>query len=203
MDSASISALSVVGGSVVGALTSIVSTWLTQRQHARSELLGKRLADRETLYAGFISEASRAVVDAFTHSLDRIDGLIPLYALFGRIRLSSSEAVITAAEKVMDGILAAYVHPKPTALQVQEMAFSTKGQRHLDPLAEFSRVCRAELHALSSRDGFFVRSRKKPLLPSVSLLQKLQPSPPSSVSPPVRPAVGIPSTNARGTKEQP
>lgn len=168
MDSASISALSVVGGSVVGALTSIVSTWLTQRQHERSELLGKRVADRESLYAGFISEASRAFVDAFTHSLDHIDGLVPLYALFGRIRLSSSEAVINAAEKVMDGILVAYLRPKPTASQVQDMPFTPKGKRHLDPLAEFSHVCRAELHALSRHESVFVRSRKKTTPPAVA-----------------------------------
>ena len=71
MDSASISALAVVGGSLLGALTSLASTWLTRQQQDRRELPGTR-----------------------------IDNLIPIYSLFGRIRLSSSETVATAAEKV-------------------------------------------------------------------------------------------------------
>lgn len=180
MDSASISAHSVVGGSVVGALTSIASTWLTQRQQDRRQLLGKRIADRETLYAGFISEASRAVVDAFTNSLDRVDGLVPLYALFGRIRLSSSDAVIAAAEKVMEEILAEYLRPKPTQAQVHEMAFSPKGQRHLDPLADFSRVCRVELRGLSDHGSSFARNKKK-----------ASPAPPAAVAKPRPPPTRI------------
>ena len=161
MDAASISALSVLGGSVVGALTSLASTWLTQQQRDRRELLGKQIDDRETLYANFISEASRAVVDSLAHNLKRIDGLIPLYALFGRIRLSSSEAVVSAVEKVITEIIAEYFRPKLTAVQVQETAFSPQGKRWADPLKEFSHVCREELLALAE-SGRIARQKKRP-----------------------------------------
>ena len=151
MDSVSISALSVLGGSLVGALTSLASTWLTQQHQDRRKTLGKQIEDRETLYASFISEASRAVVDSLARSLDRIDELIPLYALFGRIRLSSSKTVVTAAEKVITEIIAEYFRVKSTAVKVPETVLSPQAHRWADPLGEFSHVCREELRALADR----------------------------------------------------
>ena len=164
MDSTSISALSVLGGSLVGALTSLASTWMTQQHLDRRELIGKQLSDRETLYAKFISEASLAMIDSLTNNLDhRVDGLIPLYTLIGRIRLSSSESVVTAAEKVIKEIIAGYFRSNLTAVQVQEMVFNPQDHRQVDPLAEFSRVCRGELRTLANR-GSFIREKKRPLV---------------------------------------
>jgi hypothetical protein len=161
MDPAFTSALSVLGGSLVGALTSLASTWLTQQQQDRRELLGKRIADRETLYANFIAEASRALVDSQANSLDHFDKLIPLYSLLGRIRLSSSETVVTSAEKVINEIFAEYARPKLPAVKALEKAVSPKGQGRADPLAEFSHVCREELRTLTL-SGSFARKRKQP-----------------------------------------
>jgi hypothetical protein len=114
MDAALVSALSVAGGSLVGAMTTLASTWLTQRHSDRRERLAKALADRETLYATFISEASRVLIESFDHSLDRIDSLLPLYTLVGRIRLSSSQAVVTSAETLMREIVERYSRPNLT-----------------------------------------------------------------------------------------
>lgn len=160
MDAASISALSVVGGSLVGALTSLASTWLTQQQQDRRELLGKQVDDREMLYADFIAEASRAVVDSLAHGRDRIDGLIPFYALFGHIRLSSSEALVTAAEKVITEIIAEYFRLKSAPMKVQESTFSPKGQHWADPLKDFSHVCREELRFLAQNGGYSPRKKR-------------------------------------------
>lgn len=150
MDSTSITALSVLGGSLVGALTSLASTWLTQQHLDRRELLGKQIANRETLYASFISEASLAVVDSLTNSLDhRVEGLIPLYTLLGHIRLSSSERVVTAAETVIKEIIDSYLRPNLSTEQVKKIAFIPEGQNRADPLGEFSHVCREELQNLT------------------------------------------------------
>jgi len=100
------------------------------------------------------------VIDSLAHSLDRMEGLVPLYALVGRIRLSSSETVVTAAEKVLAEIVAGYARPNLTAPQFQEMAIGPRDQRQADPLAEFSRVCREELRALGARENF-PRTRKQ------------------------------------------
>lgn len=160
MDPTLISALSVLGGSLVGALTSIASTWLTQQHQDRRELLGKHYADREALYSGFISEASRAVVDALATRANRIDGLIPLYALYGRIRLSSSETVVTSAERVIANIIGEYARPTMTPAAIQAMIASAKGLTPTDPLADFSRVCREELRVLSE-SGTVTRQKQR------------------------------------------
>ena len=66
---------------------------------------------RETLYGDFINEASRLVADAFDHTLDNPETLVKLYAILGRIRLVSSEAVLVAAEEVSDRIIELYAEP--------------------------------------------------------------------------------------------
>jgi hypothetical protein len=162
LDPVSISALCVLGGSLVGALTSLVSTWLTQKHLDRRELLGKQIADRETLYASFISEAARALLDSLDHSLDNIGGMIPLYTLYSRIRLSSSEVVVIAGGKVIGEIIAAYRRPNLTRAQIQEEAFGAQSHQQVDLLAEFSLVCREELQGLAEK-GDFTRVRKRRL----------------------------------------
>ena len=160
MDPTLLSALAVLGGSLVGAMTSIVSTWLTQQHQDRRELLGKHYADREALYSGFISEAARAVVDAMATRVNRIDGLIPLYALYGRIRLSSSDRVVASAQRVIANIIAEYARPTAMPAEIQALATSTKGHPPIDPLAEFSRVCREELRVMAD-SGTMTREQRR------------------------------------------
>ena len=152
IDSTAISALSVLGGSLVGALTSLASTWMIQQHQDRRELLGKRISDREALYASFISEASRIVVDSLANDSSHIDKLIPLYALFARIRLKSSEAVVSAAEQVVTAIIAEYFRPKAISDQAKESSPMLDGRWWADPLADFSRICREELLNLTDSD---------------------------------------------------
>ena len=154
MDAALVSALSVAGGSLVGAMTTLASTWLTQRHSDRRERLAKALADRETLYATFISEASRVLIESFDHSLDRIDSLLPLYTLVGRIRLSSSQAVVTSAEKLMREIVERYSRPNLTPVELQHFILSPQLQEQVDPMVAFSSVCRGELLALAQGNSF-------------------------------------------------
>ena len=54
---ATLTALSAVAGSVVGALGSSVSAWVAQRHQDRRDLLAKKLAHREKLYSDFIDES--------------------------------------------------------------------------------------------------------------------------------------------------
>lgn len=175
MDPTLISALAVLGGSLVGALTSIASTWLTQQHQDRRELLGKHYADREALYSGFISEASRAVVDALATRTNRIDGLIPLYAFYGRIRLSSSEIVVAAAQRVIASIIAEYAKPAAMPAEIQAMVQSTKGHTPVDPLADFSRVCREELRVMSESGTMTRQQRRNAHRPATSAKPSAQP----------------------------
>jgi hypothetical protein len=72
-----ISALAAIFGSLVGALASSVSTWITQKHQDQRDLLAKRIFHREQLYSDFISESARAYADALEHSFQDVNKLVP------------------------------------------------------------------------------------------------------------------------------
>ena len=146
LDSASISALAAIFGSLTGALASSLTTWIIQRHQDRRDLLAKRIFHREQLYSDFISESARANADAIQHSFQDPNKLIPTYALISRIRLSSSKDVLASAERVIQHIINAYSEPNLTSEEIQFRAAKRE-----DPLREFSDICRAELKAMQSQ----------------------------------------------------
>lgn len=146
LDPVSISALAAIFGSLTGALTSSVSTWITQRHQDRRDLLAKRVFHREQLYSDFISESARAKADAIQHDLEDPTKLASSYALLSRIRLSSSQDVLASAEQVIDDILSTYSEPNLTSKDLHSRVAT-----HEDPLREFSSICRSELEAMQKR----------------------------------------------------
>ena len=140
---ATIPTLSAIGGSIIGALSSMVSTWLAQRHRERRELVAQKTAHLEQLYADFINESARLLVDAVQHSLEEPRTLVPIYALISRIRLRSSPDVIESGERLIATILKVYVEPNLTPEDIQSVA-----SKHNDHLQEFSNVCRRELESL-------------------------------------------------------
>jgi hypothetical protein len=64
MSPGSITALAAIFGSLVGALGSSISTWITQRHQDRRDLLARKVFHREQLYSDFITESARVLVDA-------------------------------------------------------------------------------------------------------------------------------------------
>ncbi|HUO60637.1 MAG TPA: hypothetical protein VMU24_08205 [Candidatus Acidoferrales bacterium] len=142
---ASISAIAAVGGSLVGALASSVSTWITQQHQNRRDLLARKVLHREQLYSDFISETARAMAHAMQNTFQDPSKLIASYALLSRIRLSSSMHVVDSAEKVINNILNTYSQPNLTPEEFQAWA----SERN-DPLREFGEICRRELESLLS-----------------------------------------------------
>ena len=143
MNSGVITGVAAISGSLVGALSSSVGTWITQRFQDRRDLIGKQIVRREALYSDFIAESARLLVDAMEHNDQDLQKMIPLYALLSRIRLSSSEPVLQTAEKVIKTIVNTYPQPNLTADQIESRAVN--GQ---DPLRQFSDTCRTELESL-------------------------------------------------------
>jgi len=140
---ATIPTLSAIGGSLIGALSSMVSTWIVQRHRERRELVAQKTTHLEQLYSDFINESARLVVDAVQHSLDEPSKLVPIYALISRIRLRSSTEVIESGERLIATILKAYFEPNLAPAEIQLAA-----NKHNDHLQEFSNVCRRELESL-------------------------------------------------------
>ena len=143
MNAGMITGVAAVSGSLVGALSSSVGTWITQRFQDRRDLVGKQMMRRETLYSDFIAESARLLVDSMEHNDLDLQKMIPLYALLSRIRLSSSAPVLQTAEQIIKVIMDTYPQPNLTPEQIQSQALN--GQ---DPLREFSDTCRAELDFL-------------------------------------------------------
>jgi hypothetical protein len=140
---ATVSAVAALCGSIVGALGSSVGAWIAQRHQARRDLVAKKVFHREQLYSDFISETAHAYADAVQHAFQDTSRLIPSYALLSRMRLSSSATVVESAERVVQAILDTYSKPNLTLEEFRALA----GER-MDPLRDFSAICRRELESL-------------------------------------------------------
>jgi len=143
MNSGMIAASAAIFGSIVGALGSVVGTWITQRHQDIRDLLAKTIVRRESLYSDFIAESARVLVDAMVQNNSDAQKLTPLYALLSRIRLSSSTPVLETGEAVIRIIVATYPKPNLTPEQIESRAVSGD-----DPLRQFSDACRKELDSL-------------------------------------------------------
>ena len=146
MNSGLIAACAAILGSFVGALGSVVGTWITQRHQDRRDLVAKTIIRREALYSDFIEETARMLIDALEHNISDPEKLIPAYALLSRIRLSSSSKVLETAEGLVRTILTTYPLQNLTAEQIQSRAVNGD-----DPLREFSDTCRMELDLLQKQ----------------------------------------------------
>jgi len=147
MDPAILSALAAVLGSVVGGSASIATAWFTQTSQGRREVVRAEIQKRELLYADFIAESSRLVLDALGHQLEKPEILVKVYALENRIRLLSSEVVVDAARRVIKHTLELYFEPNLREDDLQKLARSMPE----DPLKAFSEACRKELADLQDR----------------------------------------------------
>jgi hypothetical protein len=130
-------------GSLVGALGSSASTWITQRHADRRDLLARKIFYRVQLYSEFITESTRVLVDALENNFKDPEKLIPAYALLSRIRLTSSKEVLASAEELVRDIVKDYSEPNLTPEQIRSRALNGN-----DPLKRFSETCRAELDSM-------------------------------------------------------
>jgi hypothetical protein len=141
-----ITAMAGVLGSVSGASAAIATTWISQKNQTIRERAKSETRKREILYGDFITEASHLVADAFDHSLDKPETLVRLYAHLGRIRLVSSDAVLTAAEECCDRVVDLYAKPNRTVAEI----FTTLHSGEFEALKHFSDACRVELRRYST-----------------------------------------------------
>jgi hypothetical protein len=140
MEAAYLSAAAALAGSVIGGLTSLGASWLTQRVQVTAQQRAHELSRREELYNDFMDEASIAFADALERNEPDVAKLVHLYALVSRMRMLSSERVVEQADAVMRTIMETYRGPNRSLREVAEGAEPSA----LDPLRTFSDACRAE-----------------------------------------------------------
>ncbi len=146
MDGATISALAALAGSVVGGVTALGTSWLTQQAQARAQDRAGDRAVRDALYRDFIVEASRLYGDALTHDKAEISNLVGIYAMISRMRVRSSPRIVERADRVVQAIIDTYLAPNKTFRELHEML----GSDAWDPLRGFSEACREELNTLGA-----------------------------------------------------
>ena len=147
MDAAYLSALSALAGSVVGGLTTGLTSWLSQRGQAKADQLAHNLSRREELFKDFIVAASKAYGEALMSDKPQIQELIALFAMISRMRVLCSPQIVVCAENVMRATSEAYEAPNKTIPELNEMMKSGAG---IDPLKDFANAARDELQTFSS-----------------------------------------------------
>ncbi len=143
MNSEYFSAFAALAGSLIGGLTSLGASWLSQNAQARSEQLAHNKARREELYKDFIEEATKLYGDALGHSEAQIAKFVKLYALIGRMRVLSSPKIVETAESLASTIIKTYEAPNITFRDIRGIVNSDA----MDPFRAFSEVCRDELRS--------------------------------------------------------
>ena len=147
MDPAVLGALSAILGSAVGGSASIATAWLTQRTQGRRATVEAEVRKRERLYADFISEGSKLLIEALDHGLDGPQKLLRLYSLVNRIRLVCSDEVRGAADNAATRIIERYFAPNLSPEEMRQLVLT----RADDPLKDFSEACRIELRTLQQQ----------------------------------------------------
>jgi len=141
MDAGYISAVAALSGSVIGGLTSLAASWLSQNAQAHAQQSIRNREQRQALYKAFIEEASRL----YAHSLETdeadITDMVKLYAFTNEMRVVSAAAVAETAEGVVRLIIETYFGPNRTLGDLRKSLATD----WLDPLQGFSQACRKDL----------------------------------------------------------
>src|SRR5260370_33318746 len=132
-----------LGGAGVGGLTSFGSSWTTLHAQMKAQRLANSKSTRQELYKQFIDEASRTYADALVHDALDVSRLVGIYSLVSRMRVLSSEKVIERAASIAILITDTYLQPHKKPTQLQAMMHDGG----VDPLRDFSEVCRSELES--------------------------------------------------------
>jgi len=145
MDSGLLSTLAALAGTVVGALSSLGSNWMTSRAQARAQRLAEERAKREDIYGRYMDVLARLYAAAL-NSAGEVDYtmLTEAYALSGRISLRASDAVVAAGDKALRFVvdLAIGQRRSPEAMR------ALMDDAEANVIGAFARACRAELSAL-------------------------------------------------------
>ena len=142
MEAAYISALAALAGSAIGGLTTFATSWTTQQAQSRAQRVANEKEKREALFGKFLDEAAKLYADAMQNKRENAPAvMIGIYALTNRIRLSSSARVVEKADAITEIIMDTYLSPNMTVQEVRNKWI----EQHIDPLRDFSEVCREEL----------------------------------------------------------
>lgn len=147
MDNAYLSAFAALAGSMIGGLTSLTASWLSQHAQSRAQRHADDLHRRQDLYKAFIEEASKLYADAWQTNQPQVADLVHLYALISRMRVLSSRPVVETANQIGRKIIEQYRASNRSLLEIDEVVDDAS----MNPLRDFGDACRDELSRLGGR----------------------------------------------------
>ena len=146
MDTAVITGLAAVLGSLSGAVASIATTWMTQHAQKVRDRAHEEIRRREKLYGEFIARTFRLSADALDHDLEHPSTFSALHSILGRMQLVASAPVLETAEACSRFIVDQYANP---TLPIERIYDTLRQFDH--PLKAFAVACRKEMEAYTWR----------------------------------------------------
>jgi hypothetical protein len=147
MDPAYLPAFAALAGSIIGGLTSLAASWLSQYAQSRAQRHADDLHRRQDLYKAFIEEASKLYADAWQSDQPKVSDLVHLYALISQMRVLSSNRVVDSADQIGRKVIEQYRASNRSLLEIDEVIDDAS----LNPLRDFGSACREELNRLGGR----------------------------------------------------
>jgi hypothetical protein len=147
IDPALLSAISALVGALIGGGASLAAAVYTQRFQDRLQRVARETTKRETVYADFIMNASKLLLNALVHEGITLSGDEQhLIGLANRMRLFAPPNVIDEAEAVIRGLIEIARKPSVDLRKLAVAELAKNADSNL--LLPFSLACRADLDKL-------------------------------------------------------
>ena len=139
-----LSALSALVGALIGGCASLAAAMYTQRYQDRLQRVVRETTKREAVYADFIMNASKLLLNAHVHDEITLGGDEQhLIGLANRMRLFAPPTVIHEAEAVIKGLIEILLKP---SIDLRKLAIEELSKNsNSDLLLPLSLACRADL----------------------------------------------------------
>ena len=144
MNPSYVTAISALGGALIGGLTSFLTTFFTVAAQTRQAKLAAERTKREMLYGDYMTElADLFAIAAMSTGMDYAK-LARAFSLKGRMKLIASPAVLQSAEAALKFIMDMFLAPELKGDDVRKMM-----EDHTrDPIGDFASRCREEMQLL-------------------------------------------------------
>jgi hypothetical protein len=148
--SALLSQASGLLGALIGGGASLAVAVYNQRSEERLQRVANEIAKREAVYADFLENASKLLLNAYTHD-EIVLGVDEqhLIGLINRMRLFAPLNLVGGAEAVLKAIVEILLKPSIELRQLARDALSKSPDP--DPFLKFSLICRADLDHVRRR----------------------------------------------------
>jgi hypothetical protein len=147
IDPALLSATAALVGALIGGGASLAAAMYTQRYQDRLQRVARETTKREAVYADFIMNASKLLLNAYVHDEITLGGDEQhLIGVANRMRLFAPPNVIDEAEAIIRGLIELSLKPR---MDLRKLATEELSKHpNSDLLLPFSLACRADLDNL-------------------------------------------------------